>query len=327
MSKLEITFSSRNSQPSAVAREFQTTCRAWLPAPCRQELQWVPDDPFAAKGTPASTRLPTVMRRALFSFELLRVPFCEAVHRARARRLMWAPSNRDWRRVFFQHESYTPDVARFVQRLRPRLIRGFEGDGDYLEGDTRALDDEHMHNALGRTLNLLHEVVSLSVEGVPGCVLYLEFGYFYTHDEWDHGEEIFARLSFCADGGELRELCIQRQGEVNGDYLDGQHYGERPNEIFNPKFWITKRKLEAIHHLQAFASRLAVNDPLRTDWATMRRTLIGVLHYSFEVFANGGRDYGSWVPVTASPRPGSGGIPDYGSGSDLNDSESDSYSE
>ena len=58
----------------------------------------------------------------------------------------------------------------------------------------------------------------------------------------------------------------------------------------------------------------------------MRRTLIGVLHYSFEVFAKGGRDYGPWVPVTASPRQGSG-IPDYGSGSDLDDSESDSYSE
>ncbi len=58
----------------------------------------------------------------------------------------------------------------------------------------------------------------------------------------------------------------------------------------------------------------------------MRQTLIGVLHYSFEVFAKGGRDYGSWVPVTASPNLGSG-IPDYGSGSDLNDSESDSYSE
>ena len=79
--------------------------------------------------------------------------------------------------------------------------------------------------------------------------------------------------------------------------------------------------------LEAFASRFAVNDPLRCDSVTMRQTLIGVLHYSFEVFAKGGRDYGSWVPVTASPRPGSGGIPDYGSGSDLNDSESDSYSE
>ena len=132
--------------------------------------------------------------------------------------------------------------------------------------------------------------------------------------------------SASADGGELRELCIQRQGQVNGDYLDGQYYGESPNGIFNPTFWITKRRLEAIRHLQAFASRFAVNDPLRTDWATMRRTLIGVLHYSFEVFAKGGRDYGPWVPVTASPRQGSG-IPDYGSGSDLDDSESDSYSE
>ena len=150
-----------------------------------------------------------------------------------------------------------------------------------------------MHNALGRTLNLLHEVVSLSVEGVPGCVLYLEFGYFRTDDEWDHGEEVFARLSFSADGGELRELCIQRQGEANGDYPYG-HYEE--GRILNPKFWNTRRALEAIHHIEAFASRFAVNDPLRTcDSATLRQTLIGVLHYSFEVFAKGGRDYGPWV--------------------------------
>ena len=178
-----------------------------------------------------------------------------------------------------------------------------------------------MHNGLGRRLSLLHEVVSLSVEGVPGCVLYLEFGYFNTSDEWDQGEEIFARLSFSADGGELRELCLQGQGDLNGEPLVEDR---RDYSIFNPKCWMHKRA--PIHHLQAFASRFAVNDPLRTDSATMRRTLIAFLHYSFEVFTRGGRDYGPWVPVTASPNPGSG-IPDYGSGSELNDSESDSYPE
>ena len=85
-------------------------------------------------------------------------------------------------------------------------------------------------------------------------------------------------------------------------------------------------KRAPIHHLQAFAGSFAVNDPLRTDRVTMRRTLIAFLHYSFEVFTRGGRGYGPWVPVTASPNPGSG-IPDYGSGSDLDDSESDSYPE
>ena len=53
--------------------------------------------------------------------------------------------------------------------------------------------------------------------------------------------------------------------------------------------------------LDAFASRFAVNDPLRCDWVTMGHTLIGVLHYSFEVFAKGGRDYGPWVPITVGP--------------------------
>jgi len=100
-------------------------------------------------------------------------------------------------------------------------------------------------------------------------------------------------ISRSADGGELRELCIQRQGEANGDYPYG-HYEE--GRILNPKFWNTRRALEAIHHIEAFASRFAVNDPLRTcDSATLRQTLIGVLHYSFEVFAKGGRDYGPWV--------------------------------
>jgi len=101
-----------------------------------------------------------------------------------------------------------------------------------------------------------------------------------------------ARQVALAPAGYL-ELCIQRQGEANGDYPYG-HYEE--GRILNPKFWNTRRALEAIHHIEAFASRFAVNDPLRTcDSATLRQTLIGVLHYSFEVFAKGGRDYGPWV--------------------------------
>ena len=272
---------------ASLAREFRTTCHAWLPAPCRQERLWALADPFAAtlNGLP-------IMERVLLSFEL---PM-RGVHRARARGLEWAPSNRDWRRV--PNESYTPDVARFVQRLRPRMIRGFEADGDYLEGDARALDDEDMHNALGRRLSLLHEAVSASVEGAPGCVLYLEIGYFNTHDEWDHGEEIFARLSFSADGGELRELCLQGQGDLNGEPLveDRGDYS-----IFNPKCWYDSnqsglRRVTQQTNRQAFASRFAVNDPLRT--CDMHQTLIAFLHYSFDVFTRGGRDYGSWVPIT-----------------------------
>ena len=55
---------------------------------------------------------------------------------------------------------------------------------------------------------------------------------------------------------------------------------------------------------QAFANRFAVNDPLRT--CDMHQTLIGLLHYSFEVFTSGGpvldgRDYGPWVPITVGP--------------------------
>ena len=116
---------------------------------------------------------------------------------------------------------------------------------------------------------------------------------------------------FSADGGEQREMCIQRQVELNGYCLDDQ--GEEISEelpqdfdIFNPKFWHTETDPMLHAARQAFADRFSVNDPLRT--CDMHQTLIAFLHHSWEVFVFDTRayrgDYGPWVPVTASPRPG-----------------------
>jgi hypothetical protein len=166
-------------------------------------------------------------------------------------------------------------------------------------------DDEDLHAGLGRRLSLLHEVVSASVEGAPGCVLFLEFGYFFNSDEWDTGQEIFARLMFSADGGEQREMCIQRQVELNGYCLDDQGEeisDELPQDfdIFNPKFWHTETDPMLHAARQAFADRFSVNDPLRT--CDMHQTLIAFLHHSWEVFVFDTRayrgDYGPWVPIT-----------------------------
>ena len=101
-----------------------------------------------------------------------------------------------------------------------------------------------------------------------------------------------ARLSFSADGGELQELCLQGQGDINGEPLV-EPRGDY--SIFNPKCWIDLNQLMHQTNRQAFANRFAVNDPLRT--CDMRQTLIAFLHYSFEVFTRGGRDYGPWVLI------------------------------
>ena len=79
--------------------------------------------------------------------------------------------------------------------------------------------------------------------------------------------------------------------------------------VFNPECWQDlyepgARGLTLQANRQAFANRFAVNDPLRT--CDMHQTLIGLLHYSFEVFTSGGpvldgRDYGPWVPITVGP--------------------------
>ena len=223
----------------------------------------------------------------------LSILYVSRVHRARARRLAWAPARRDWWR----------DAPCLVQRLRPRLIRGFEADSDYIADDTRADDDEEFH--AGRHLKVLYEAVTASVEGAPGCVLFLEFGHFYNNGYgWDTGQEIFARLMFSADGGQLREMCIRRQGEINGYCLDdqGEEYSEelpQDFDIFNPRFWRTETDPMLHAARQAFADRFSVNDPLRT--CDMHQTLIALLHHSFEVFViktRAYRDYGPWVPIT-----------------------------
>lgn len=128
-------------------------------------------------------------------------------------------------------------------------------------------------------------------------------GYFRTDDEWDHGEEIYACLSFSVDGGELRELCVQGQGECNGEPLcPGGSDDETlvDYSVFNPECWQDlyepgARGLTLQANRQAFANRFAVNDPLRT--CDMRQTLVAFLHFSFDVLARGGRDYGPWVPI------------------------------
>jgi hypothetical protein len=169
-----------------------------------------------------------------------------------------------------------------------------------------------MHNALGRRLTVLHEIVSTSVEGAPGCVLFFEIAYFATADELESGEEIFARLSFSADGGELRELCHQKQGihSDNGIMLpegldeSAAIDGREDFCVSDPEFWRDFNEPALATNRSAFSSRFAVNDPLRT--CDMRQTLIALLHHSFEVFASGGpvldgRDYGSWVPIRVGP--------------------------
>ena len=78
--------------------------------------------------------------------------------------------------------------------------------------------------------------------------------------------------------------------------------------VLDPKFWRDHEEPDLVTwssgNRQAFANRFAVNYPLRT--CDMHQTLIGLLHYSFEVFTSGGpvldgRDYGPWVPITVGP--------------------------
>ena len=138
-------------------------------------------------------------------------------------------------------------------------------------------------------------------------MLLFEIAYFCTADEWENGEEIFARLSFSADGGEPRELCHQKQG-IHSDL--GIMFPEGLDEsaaidgredfcVSDPEFWRDRKEPALIPNRQAFANRFAVNDPLRT--CDMRQTLVAFLHFSFDVLARGGRDYGSWVQITVGP--------------------------
>ena len=240
---------------ACVSRQYPATFRARLTAPCDLERLWALPDPFAIVVNPNGTTLV----RDLFGYE------GHFLHRARAKTIEWAGS------ALRQYGS-------LGRRVHPRLSRGFEADDDRVAGD----NDE----PTGGPARFLHNVATASVDGAAGVVLHLNLVYYCVEDAIDFstGEEIWARLSFSADGGGApRVLCFRgqsRSSSINfgrlehlpdgadsyGDfYSDG--YSLLDVDIWGRSLGSAERSIDGTvltTNRQDFARRFALNDPMRT---------------------------------------------------------------
>ena len=246
---------------ACVSRQYPDTFRARLTAPCDLERLWALPDPFAIKEereyieiNPNGTTLLTDLIGHEGHF----------LHRARAKTIEWAGS------ALRQYGS-------LGRRVHPRLSRGFEADDDRVAGD----NDE----PTGGPARFLHNVATASVDGAAGVVLHLNLVYYCVEDAIDYstGEEIWARLSFSADGGAPRVLCFRGQSTYSarnngrlehlpdgadsyGDfYSDG--YSLLDVDIWGPSLGGAERSIDGTvltTNRQDFARRFALNDPMRT---------------------------------------------------------------
>ena len=240
---------------ACVSRQYPETFRARLTAPCDLERLWALPDPFAINVNPNGTTLV----RDLFGYE------GHFLHRARAKTIEWAGS------ALRQYGS-------LGRRVHPRLLRGFEADDDRVAGD----NDE----PTGGPARFLHNVATASVDGAPGVVLHLNLVYYCVEDAIDFstGEEIWARLSFSADGGGApRVLCFRgqsRSSSINfgrlehlpdGADSDGDFYSDGYSlldvDIWGRSLGGAERSIDGTvltTNRQDFARRFALNDPMRT---------------------------------------------------------------
>ena len=239
---------------ACVSRQYPETFRARLTAPCDLERLWALPDPFAIVVNPNGTTLV----RDLFGYE------GHFLHRARAKTIEWAGS------ALRQYGS-------LGRRVHPRLFRGFEADDDRVAGD----NDE----PTGGPARFLHNVATASVDGAAGVVLHLNFVYSWGEDAIDQstGEEIWARLSFSADGGAPRVLCFRgqsRSSSINfgrlehlpdGADSDGDFYSDGYSlldvDIWGRSLGSAERSIDGTvltTNRQDFARRFALNDPMRT---------------------------------------------------------------
>ena len=259
---------------ACVSRQYPDTFRARLTAPCDLERLWALPDPFAIKEEREYIEIPwyagrtrtviavnpngTTLLTDLFGYE------ARFLHRARAKTIEWAGG------ALRQYGS-------LGRRVHPRLSRGFEADDDRVAGD----NDE----PTGGPARFLHNVATASVDGAPGVVLHLNLVYYCVEDLIDSstGEEIWARLSFSADGGAPRVLCFRGQSRCSarnygrlehlpdgadsyGDfYSDG--YSLLDVDIWGPSLGGAERSIDGTvltTNRQDFARRFALNDPMRT---------------------------------------------------------------
>lgn len=268
---------------ACVSRQYPDTFRARLTAPCDLERLWALPDPFAIVVNPNGTTLV----RDLFGYE------GHFLHRARAKTIEWAGG------ALRQYGS-------LGRRVHPRLLRGFEADDDRVAGD----NDE----PTGGPARFLHNVATASVDGAAGVVLHLNLVYYCVEDAIDFstGEEIWARLSFSADGGGApRVLCFRgqsRSSSINfgrlehlpdGADSDGDFYSDGYSlldvDIWGRSLGGAERSIDGTvltTNRQDFARRFALNDPMRT--CDMDHVLDSFVSLAAQDWLRGGHPRDQW---------------------------------
>ena len=287
---------------ACVSRQYPDTFRARLTAPCDLERLWALPDPFAINEEREYIEIPwyagrtrtviavnpngTTLLTDLFGYE------ARFLHRARAKTIEWAGG------ALRQYGS-------LGRRVHPRLFRGFEADDDRVAGD----NDE----PTGGPARFLHNVATASVDGAAGVVLHLNLVYYCVEDAIDFstGEEIWARLSFSADGGAPRVLCFRGQSRCSarnygrlehlpdgadsyGDfYSDG--YSLLDVDIWGRSLGGAERSIDGTvltTNRQDFARRFALNDPMRT--CDMDHVLDSFVSLAAQDWLRGGHPRDQW---------------------------------
>ena len=287
---------------ACVSRQDPATFRARLTAPCDLERLWALPDPFAINEEREYIEIPwyagrtrtviavnpngTTLLTDLFGYE------ARFLHRARAKTIEWAGG------ALRQYGS-------LGRRVRPRLSRGFEADDDRVAGD----NDE----PTGGPARFLHNVATASVDGAAGVVLHLNLVYYCVEDALDQstGEEIWALLSFSADGGAPRVLCFRgqsRSSSINfgrlehlpdGADSDGDFYSDGYSlldvDIWGPSLGGAGGSIDGTvltTNRQDFARRFALNDPMRT--CDMDHVLDSFVSLAAQDWLRGGHPRDQW---------------------------------
>ena len=286
---------------ACVSRQYPDTFRARLTAPCDLERLWALPDPFAieereyieipwyagrTRTVIAVNPNGTTLLTDLFGYE------ARFLHRARAKTIEWAGG------ALRQYGS-------LGRRVHPRLSRGFEADDDRVAGD----NDE----PTGGPARFLHNVATASVDGAAGVVLHLNLVYscWEALIDYSTGEEIWARLSFSADGGAPRVLCFRGQSRCSarnygrlehlpdgadsyGDfYSDG--YSLLDVDIWGRSLGGAERSIDGTvltTNRQDFARRFALNDPMRT--CDMDHVLDSFVSLAAQDWLRGGHPRDQW---------------------------------
>ena len=286
---------------ACVSRQYPDTFRARLTAPCDLERLWALPDPFAieereyieipwyagrTRTVIAVNPNGTTLLTDLFGYE------ARFLHRARAKTIEWAGG------ALRQYGS-------LGRRVHPRLSRGFEADDDRVAGD----NDE----PTGGPTRFLHNVATASVDGAAGVVLHLNLVYscWEALIDYSTGEEIWARLSFSADGGAPRVLCFRgqsRSSSINfgrlehlpdGADSDGDFYSDGYSlldvDIWGRSLGSAERSIDGTvltTNRQDFARRFALNDPMRT--CDMDHVLDSVVSLAAQDWLRGGHPRDQW---------------------------------